>query len=323
MRATGSYPALCARYWVLFAAVAVWATAITRAQPEPWPPEMLPDAELTAVTFIDADRGWAVGDRGVIWHTTDGGRTRKLQNSGVTCRLEAIQFLDADNGFAVGGWTQPYTHETHGVALRTRDGGKSWQNTPDLTLPGLKYIRFFDTREGLALGDGSPLYPAGVFRSEDGGRTWSPLPKGETSGWVTGDFRDTRNGVVAGLDGTPGLVTANEIRTVQTANLDPRPVQRMLLTGPKGGWLVGDGGLALSTSDNGRTWTAPPGALPEMASRDFDFRALAVQGSNVWIAGAPGTCVVHSPDNGQTWKAFPTEQTAPLRGLWFIDEYRG
>src|SRR5436190_15197377 len=100
------------------------ATMIARAQPEQSPPQWLQDAELTAVSFIDADRGWSAGDRGVIWHTSDGGRTWKLQNSGVTCRLEAIQFLDADNGFAVGGWTQSYTHETHGVALRTRDGGK-------------------------------------------------------------------------------------------------------------------------------------------------------------------------------------------------------
>ena len=92
----------------LFAAAAI-------AQPEPSPPQWLQDAELTAVSFIDADRGWAVGDRGVIWHTSDGGRSWKLQNSAVTCRLEAVQFLDADNGFVVGGWTQPYTHETHGI----------------------------------------------------------------------------------------------------------------------------------------------------------------------------------------------------------------
>src|SRR3954464_11170941 len=98
------------------------------AQPEPSPPEMLQDAELTAVTFVDADRGWAVGDRGVIWHTKDGGRNWKLQTSGVTCRLEAVQFLDGEAGIAVGGWTQPYTHQTHGVVIRTRDGGRTWQS---------------------------------------------------------------------------------------------------------------------------------------------------------------------------------------------------
>jgi photosystem II stability/assembly factor-like uncharacterized protein len=303
------------------AALLVCSTAF--AQPDPAPAEWLQDAELTAVTFVNADRGWAVGDRGVIWHTGDGGRTWKLQASGITCRLEAVQFLDAENGFAVGGWTQPYTHETHGVALRTRDGGKTWQNSPELTLPGLKHMRFFDARQGLALGDGSDLYPAGVFHSEDGGRTWTPVPKGETHGWVTGDFRDAKSGAMAGRGGTLGILAGNEIRPSRTPNLGPRYLQRMLLSGPTSGWLVGDGGLILTTSDGGFTWTAPAGPLPDFAQREIDFRALAVTGSHVWAAGAPGTCVVHSGDGGQSWQALRTEQTAPLRGLWFIDEYRG
>src|SRR5437588_8077807 len=90
---------------LLVAAVVIQALAaprFARAQADPSPPEMLADAELTAVAFVDADRGWAVGDRGVIWHTKDGGRNWKLQNSGVACRLEAVQFLDGDVGIAVG-----------------------------------------------------------------------------------------------------------------------------------------------------------------------------------------------------------------------------
>jgi photosystem II stability/assembly factor-like uncharacterized protein len=306
-----------------FLSVAAILASIARAQPDAPQPEWLQDAELTAVTFINADRGWAVGDRGVIWNTGDGGRTWKLQSSGVTCRLEAVQFLDADNGFVVGGWTQPYTHETHGVALRTRDGGKTWQSSPELTLPGLKHVRFFDSRLGWALGDASALYPSGVFRSDDGGRTWSPVPKGGAVGWVAGDFRDAKSGAVAGLDGALGLVTANEIRPSRTGDVGARPLKRMLLSNSTGGWLVGDGGLILTTSDSGFTWTAPMGLLPEFAAREMDFRALATLENHVWTAGAPGTCVVHSGDGGKTWQSYRTEQSAPLRGLWFIDEFRG
>ena len=45
------------------------------------------DASLADVTFVDAATGWAVGDRGVIWHTADAGKTWQLQASGVAANL--------------------------------------------------------------------------------------------------------------------------------------------------------------------------------------------------------------------------------------------
>ena len=298
----------------------ILAPLLVLSQPESSPPEMLQDAELTAVTFADADRGWAVGDRGVIWHTDDGGRNWKLQRSGVTCRLEAIQFLDADNGWAVGGWTQPYTHRTHGVILRTRDGGRTWQETLGLALPSLRQLKMIDSRHGWAIGDSSPQFPSGVFQTIDGGRSWSPIAKGESLGWVAGDFRDAQSGAVAGLGGTIAAVTATEVKPAPPAG--PRFLRRLLFNGQSGGWLAGDGGLLLQTGDGGCSWNPPADALPA-AVRGLDFRALAVRGSRVWLAGAPGTLVAHSPDNGQTWFAFRTDNTVPLLGLWFSDAQRG
>ena len=32
------------------------------------------DARLSDLSFVDAQRGWAVGDRGGVWHTDNGGR---------------------------------------------------------------------------------------------------------------------------------------------------------------------------------------------------------------------------------------------------------
>ena len=58
------------------------------AQPASLPPQMLEDAELNDVFFVDPDRGWAIGDRGVIWSTEDGGRHWSLADSPVNCRLE-------------------------------------------------------------------------------------------------------------------------------------------------------------------------------------------------------------------------------------------
>src|SRR5436190_9106485 len=69
----------------------------------PIPPEAFHDAELTSITFVDADNGWAVGDRGVIWHTIDGGRNWQRQDSPTSARLESVCFADAQTGWAAGG----------------------------------------------------------------------------------------------------------------------------------------------------------------------------------------------------------------------------
>ena len=61
-------------------------TLNTRANPPVASPELLPDAELTDVFFLDPEQGFAVGDRGVIWMTVDGGQSWQWTHSPVSCR---------------------------------------------------------------------------------------------------------------------------------------------------------------------------------------------------------------------------------------------
>src|SRR5690606_35919327 len=93
------------QHFVAGALVLAWVGVAAGIQPPPSSPTMHGDAELTSVFFLDADRGWAVGDRGVIWHTVDGGRAWRQQPSPVHCRLESVQFLSSELGWAVGGFT--------------------------------------------------------------------------------------------------------------------------------------------------------------------------------------------------------------------------
>ena len=125
----------------------------------------LEDADLADVFFLDQDRGWAVGDRGVIWSTSDGGRRWQLQASGVTCRLESVHFVDQRNGWIVGGRSRPYSSQSTGVVLRTTDGGHHWSPIPRLQLPWLRKACFFDQKHGVAYGEATAMYPTGLFGS--------------------------------------------------------------------------------------------------------------------------------------------------------------
>lgn len=285
--------------------------------------EMAADAELTDVCFVDADRGWAVGDRGVIWHTQDGGRQWQLQTSSTSSRLESVQFLDPQRGWAVGGGVHPYTHQSSCVVLRTQDGGTTWAPLGRLTLPALKRVRFLDAQRGWAVGNPSALYPVGVFRTEDGGRSWTTLPSSVSGRWTTGDFFDHQQGVVAGHDGQLAVVSAPRVEPSAGFDPGPRPLRAIRWVDRQRGWLVGDGGLVLRSGDGGRSWQAPSGALPDGVAALFDFHTVSAVGNHVWIAGSPGTCVLYSADDGHQWQLLRTGQTLPLRAVTFLDDQRG
>jgi len=329
----------------LLAAAAIWMAsdlvAVSLAQGPASPAEFLRDAELCDVCFLDPDRGWAVGDRGVILHTKDGGRNWQPQASPVNCRLESVWFLDDRSGWIVGGWTHPFTHRNSGVVLRTRDGGERWEEIPRLSLPALSRVRFFDSRRGWAAGSASDLYPAGVVATSDGGLSWSSIPSAVTARWRSADFFDAATGIVTGCDGSVARVWAGGLELAEMPRPELRAVHSVRclnVASPSAastdsglgaasrqlrvGWAVGDGGLVTLTVDGGKTWQAPPGPLPE-AIRQFDCRTVAVLDDACWIAGAPGTSVFHSPDGGRTWGRFSTGQTLPIRALAFLDADRG
>ena len=157
-------------------------TQAGRAMSDPFCSDaMRSDARLADVCFVDPEHGWAVGDRGTIWHTDDGGRRWYLQPSNVSCRLESVHFIDRATGWAAGGYSHPYTHTSTGVLLLTRDGGRHWSRADNL-LPALDEVRFFNHEHGWAVGRSSAMFASGVFVSDDGGRSWTPLPGEKTAG---------------------------------------------------------------------------------------------------------------------------------------------
>jgi len=281
------------------------------------------DAALSDVCFIDRSTGWAVGDRGVIWHTDDGGGTWQQQASTVACALKSVAFIDARCGWIVGGESRPYGAASRGVVLRTDDGGTTWKPIERLTLPLLRRVQFFDAQRGVAIGDSSPSHPFGVFITQDSGDTWQPLPANRVGGWIAGDFLDPETGSVAGSAGRFATLTRREIVHSPLATESLHSLRAMQLIAPTGGWLVGEGGIVMTTGDLGRSWQNPPAALPDVASDHFDFQALAVAGTHVWVAGSPGTRVFHTDDGGHTWSATTTGQTAPIRAITFADHEHG
>jgi hypothetical protein len=133
------------------------------------------DKNLRSIYFVDTMTGWAAGDAGSVYRTTDGGRTWKPLLSGAAANIDFIYFKDWNNGWMLGETTGRNLdrNETPGetVLFITNNGGRTWTNKP---LPNVLSLHFIDAKNGWAVGKDATL-----LRTTDGGEQWVQAPSME------------------------------------------------------------------------------------------------------------------------------------------------
>jgi photosystem II stability/assembly factor-like uncharacterized protein len=81
--------------------------------------------EISSIYFYDGNKGFGVGNDGIIMKTEDGGYHWVQIDSPTTQPLYTVSFRDQDTGYAAGG--MPYITA---VILKTTDGGLTWSTEP-------------------------------------------------------------------------------------------------------------------------------------------------------------------------------------------------
>lgn len=233
-------------------------------------------SHLNALTFIDANRGWAVGEDAVILHTADGGRhwQRQFDHRDAEQKgpLLDVTFITPDQGLAVGVFNKIY---------RTLDGGNNWESVPDsidnldewhLIAMASTYVagsQKTPSSQTVSPNNGA-LYISSemglIFRSTDGGQSFQPMQT---------DHDGSFHSVLArqGSDGIDQLV------------------------------LVGVGGVLYTSLDGGQNWNLLPtdtGAGLAGGTWLADGRALIVGANGVMLMLSQDLQSVtkHQTDNG-------------------------
>lgn len=182
---------------------------------------------LYGLSFLNENRGWVVGSKGVILYTDDGGVSWVSQTSNTTAQLNSVQFVDDNTGWIVGDngvilhttngggiWTTQasgtinnlksvkfvtpdngYVVGWEGTILRTIDGGTTWglQTHPDITFSS---VDFLNETEGWAVGN--KIGYSTMLRTINGGETWSPVYAGTTNSLASINFVNGTDGWVVG-----------------------------------------------------------------------------------------------------------------------------
>lgn len=254
------------------------------------------------VQFFGIAQGRALDATGRFFTTSDGGATW-VEKAGPSAddslaKLNSLHFINPDTGWAI-----TRTRETY----RTHDGGNSWHNVDSIrVLSGSPRIFFADADTGWSVGDNIAIY-----RTVDGGATWTGR---DVQLWrPSGIFH--RDGVAWVLDGLR-LLKSTGGENLWSESLTRSGLNALYFTSNTTGWLVGDTGVILKTT-NGTTWQSQPsGTSRNLRSVHF------VSADSGWIVGDSGT-TLSTTNGGATWTSRSGGTSENLVKTWFVNGRTG
>ena len=268
---------------------------------------------LFSTCFVNDQEGWAVGDLGRIFHTTDGAKTFEMQSAGTKRPFVATACIDAKHVW-IAGQAGQLAHST--------DGGKTWTNQESGTDRQLLSIQFVDANNGFAVGDFGTM-----LRTENGGSTWTkvPVPQDlqlpeDMIGIVEpGDivlyavsYADAQHLAVVGEFGVI-MMSQDGGRTFESRKTDIESTLFGVFMGENGkGWAVGLEAVMLSTTDGGQTWK--PEKVKTPAGFSLALYDVEVRGNSGWAVGNSGY-LLNTADGGTTWNL--VDVPPQMGSYWF------
>jgi photosystem II stability/assembly factor-like uncharacterized protein len=276
---------------------------------------------LHSVFFLNQKTGWAVGSKGALLTTVDGGVTWKIESRPTEDSLQDVYFFDDHNGWLVceaNIYELKSREAPRTYLMRTEDGGLTWEKVDvngDDKRNGnvdtrLTRVIFSRGGHGWVFGEAGTAYT-----TSDAGKNWKWVQLPTRYLLLGGAFVDKDRGWLVGAGATI-LQTADGGDTWHASRLADAAGVRFTATSfvdNRLGWAVGTGGRIFRTINGGRTWTQQDSGI---TADLLDVKFLnALEG---WAVGARGT-VIRTFDGGTHWASEPSGIRHPLERIFLTD----
>ncbi|RAI95053.1 YCF48-related protein [Algoriphagus yeomjeoni] len=256
--------------------------------------------DLEAITWVDQNVGFSVGENLII-KTTDGGATWNELPVSYDGKLFDVAFWDENIGVAVG---------ENGLILRTQDAGNTWDILPSGSTQTLKNLEISSEDKILAVSDAGE-----ILFSVDKGNTWTQKSSGTNQSLNDITFINPDTAFIAGGQGRilrsyDGGNQWTSLNSGQSLSLNG-----IVFSTPLIGYAVGEAGTILKTIDGGDTW------LPQTSPVTTDLKKVAISPLDIRILTIVGdsATALRSTNSGATFgKAnLGATNTRNLKGLEF------
>ncbi len=254
--------------------------------------------------FINQQMGWIAGGSytgtSIIIKTTDGGLSWNPQYAGSNGWMTGMFFLNTQTGFGVG---------SGGTVVKTTNSGLNWGTLnigAGITL--FETIGFSDSLNGWISGWEGKLY-----KTTNGGNNWTSIVSGTSSNLYTSFIQPSGT---AWFSGSNGILIRTSNAGINWSIIPTGATVEFfsLIFYANQGWLCGNGGSMLHSTDFGNTWTG------QFVSTNVRLETVDFINANTgWVVGGFGGTVIFKTTNaGTNWVQQTINTTQKLYSVNFL-----
>jgi len=240
--------------------------------------QVLTSVNINSISFPDNNTGYAVGDSGKIYQTTDNGLNWIQRGIGITTKkLNGVSFPSSNGGWAVG---------ESGKILYTFNGGNSFvtQTTGDST-QDINYIHMVNSTTGYLCGSSN----AETFvYTPNGGINWlfTLFLSGNTLNAVSYIPASNSNALAVGTNGRIRRTTTNGTSWALISSPVSAQLNHVVFLDANTGYIAGNSGNILKTTNSGFNWVVDAIiTLNNLRSLSF------INASTAWAVGSNGVII--------------------------------
>ena len=223
--------------------------------------------------FPDRLQGWAVGTRGLLLHTTDGGGSWSSRTLDSSFMLTSVFFITPTTGWVSASFGN-FSH--YAKILKTVDGGATWSTIYTDSTTTLLSMYFLDEHTGFAAGRYRML-----LATTDGGAHWEKKgPTRSTTQYQAIRFADHWNGWAVGTGGLIVKTTDGGVEWFMQQSRTDNILYAVSAVDAFHAWVVGSRGSVIHTIDGGGPPIIPPVRQPLQAFMAQNFPNPYILGSN-------------------------------------------
>ena len=267
-------------------------------------------AALNYIEFKDETNGWAGGDWGGFFTTSNGGATWSSSNQTGDDFIYGGQYLDENTAFLTG----------KGIIRKSQDGGENW-DVLTTSVPKANYnaVYFLDDNHGYAAGStgSGSATNSGIVYTENGGATWETQFIGFNGGWIDVHFVNENVGTAIGSSAF--AKTTNGGADWVTSSLPDDIGGRATHWFSESDGVIGGSGILngiCKTSNSGATYSCDYTKL----ANDFFFINDQM---GYAVSESGGENIFKTEDAGETWDYVSIGGNSLKYSVFFLNEMNG